>query len=693
MSQAENLVALAAAFARRAHEGQSRLSGEPYGAHARAAGDLVASMGMDAVTVAAAYLHDIIEETDVKPAAVARLFGPDVLHLVEQVTNLSRLDFASEAEYERANLAKMFLAMAGDVRVVLIKVADRLDNLRSLEHLPPARRRRYARETLYLFAPLADRLGLGQLRWELEDLSFKHLEPERYRELAEAVASRRAAREKRVGEVAAELKAVFARAKLDVQIQGRAKNLYSIYRKMARDGRAFDEIYDLLGVRVIAPTVADCYRALDVMHMCYPYVPGRYKDYIARPKANLYQSVHTTARVADGALVEVQIRTPEMDVVAEFGVAAHWRYKVGPAAKDWGDYPVLGLIRAELRAMGAAVAAEPLAAFLADLAKEDVFVFTPKGEVKRLPRGATPVDFAYAVHTAVGHRCTGARVNGKLAPLRTTLETGDVVEIHTSPNQTPSRDWLEFVVSSSARHKIRAFFRRKDRAELAALGRSLLARETQKRRLSPAHVLTDAKLAALALARHIPSAEELLVRVGEGALAAGAVVSAAAPAPARPPQLPVGLPDYGAYVAVAGADAVEVKMAGCCRPVPVAPLVGYVTSRGAISVHRADCGVVARAPSSARLVKAAWRLPEDASCGGVLELTLAEEGRGLPEVVRRVQRAGLRLAGVASEELGGGVVKSTLHLRLATAARLKRAADDVQTLPYVTSLARRLFHD
>lgn len=686
-----DLVTLAAAFARRAHSGQARLSGEPYYTHAAAVADAVASLGLDDATVAAAYLHDVCEEANVPPVEISRLFGNDVRRLVEAVTNLSRLEFASEKEYERANLGKMFLAMAGDVRVVIIKLADRLDNSRTLEHLPAARRRRYARETLLLFAPLADRLGLGGLRWELEDLSFRHLEPETYRELASAVATRRAAREKRVGELCAELQSFLGRAKLPARIQGRAKNLFSIYQKMVRDGRPFDEVYDLLGVRVIVPTVADCYRALALVHSVYPPLPGRYKDYIARPKANLYQSLHTTVKLPDGDLAEVQIRTAQMDAIAEFGVAAHWRYKPGLAPKDWGDYPALRLMRAELARLGAMPDPEPLADLLADLRLEDIFVFTPKGDVKRLPRGATPVDFAYAVHTSVGHRCVAARVNGRLVSLRTPLETGDVVAIQTSPHGAPRRDWLTFVVSSSARRKIRSFLRRKERDALVAAGRDMLAREARRRGVAVPDVLAEESLTALARSRGLPGGEELLLRVGEGALSAAAVIKPKVPAVPEIPPLPAGVPDYTGYVEVSGMSHIEIKLAGCCRPAPPGRITGYVTNRGKVSVHREDCPTLRRLGVNARRVRVAWQLPAEATCAGVLEVTLSDGAAAVPEIVRRTRRAGLRLAGVNMGTSKAGVTKCTLHVRLATPARLKRAAEEIAALPFVAAVASRVY--
>jgi GTP pyrophosphokinase len=691
MAARKKLAEAAAAFARRAHAGQERLSGAPYVEHAGAVAEIVASLGLEEEAVAAAYLHDLLEETATTPEEVEAAFGADVRRLVEAVTNLRRLDFASETEYRRANLRRMFLAMAGDARVVMIKIADRLDNLRSLEHLPAARRRRFARETLYLFAPLADRLGLGQLRWELEDLSFRYLEPARYRGLAEAVAGRREARERRVAEVLAELRAVLAEAGVEAEAFGRAKNLYSLSRKMEAEGRSLEEVYDLLGVRLLAADVASCYRLLDVVHGRYEAVPGRYKDYIAKPKANLYQSIHTTVRLPSGERVEIQIRTREMEAVAEYGVAAHWLYKGRPEeARDWGDLPALRLMRSALGALGPAPPKSRLEALLADLTKEDVFAFTPQGEVKRLPRGATPVDFAYAVHTAVGHRCVGARVGDRLVPLRATLESGDVVEIQTASGASPSRDWLEFVVSSHARHKIRAYFRRRDRDELAALGRTLVAREAERRRLRPAEALTSEALEKVARARGLPSAEAVLARVGEGALAPAVVVEAATPAPPPEELLPAGLPDYSACVVVGDRRPVEVKMARCCRPLPLVPIVGYVTSRGTLSVHRADCATVRRAGSRARLVGAEWHLEEDVTQVGYMDVTLAGGEAGVPEVVRRVRRSGLRLAGVATEEAGGGRVRCTLHVRLASAGRLARAAHDLKSLPFVTAVEPRL---
>jgi GTP pyrophosphokinase len=460
---------------------------------------------------------------------------------------------------------------------------------------------------------------------------------------------------------------------------------------MAADGRPFDEVYDLMGLRVIAPDAAVCYRALDVVHAYYTPVAGRYKDYIARPKANFYQSIHTTVRRPDGALVEVQIRTPEMDAVAEYGVAAHWRYRAGDAERKWGEHPALDLLRAGLRGLGPAPARARLEALFADLVHEDVFIFTPRGEVKRLPRGATPVDFSYAVHTAVGHRCTGAKVNGKLAPLRTVLETGDVVEVLTGAMAAPRRDWLEFVVSAGARHKIRAFLRRRDRAGLAARGRTLLRREAAKLGLNARRAVSEEAVAELARGRNLPSGEELLVRVGEGALAPAAVAAAWAPTPARAPvPSPLGPPDYSASVRVAGVSRLEVKLARCCAPAPAAPVIGYVTSRGAVTVHRAACPVVNRFRGAARLVEAAWRLEEEAARGAVIRFDLPDGGAPLAAAVRGVRRAGLRLAGVAVEKTGAGV-RCTLQVSMATRPRLEQAASRLRAMPGVARLELTAF--
>jgi GTP pyrophosphokinase len=658
----------ATAFAARVHEGQTRRSGRPYVEHPTAVGGTLEKLGLGETTVAAGHLHDVLEDTDVSHDDLDREFGADVAGLVRSVTKLKEIGYASEKAYRDADLQRMFVAMAGDLRVVFIKLADRLDNLRSLGYLPAERRHEIARESLYLFAPLTDRLGLGQLRWEIEDLAFRHLEPETYKELAAKVTQRRSEREARAAAAVAELETVLSDAGVAAMVTGRPKHLYSIRRKMERDGRPFNEIFDLLGARVIVETVEDCYRALDAVHSAYDYLEERYRDYVARPKPNMYQSLHTTVLIQTGDLLEVQIRTGEMHAVAEYGVAAHWLYKrteeglpsVKPPALEWmGD-------AAENLTDGPV--AELMEAFFADLIKEDTFVFTPTGDIKRLPRGATAVDFAYAVHTMVGHRCSGAKVNGALTPLRTKLRTGDRVEIITSPKAKPSRDWLEFVVSSSARSKVRAFFRNKDREELTALGREALARECKRTGRKVSDVLSDPSLADYATEHGHSTVENLLARLGEGTIATSSVISALYPAPEPAKPIPVELPDYSGYISVAGLGDLELRMAGCCRPMPLVPIVGYVTATGYVSVHRVGCSSLSRrAPE--RIHPATWAVDDTLAREVSLRITVRGERDELAKTVQSLDGGGVRLMAVSREPDADAT--AVVSLRTASQERLK----------------------
>lgn len=672
----------ASGFARRVHEGQTRLSGRPYVEHPKAVGRTLAGLELDEATVAAGYLHDVLEDTDVSYDDLAREFGADVAGLVRSVTKLKEIGYASEKAYRDADLQRMFVAMAGDLRVVFIKLADRLDNLRSLVYLSEEKRHEMARESLYLFAPLADRLGLGQLRWEIEDISFQHLEPETYKELAAKVAQRRSEREARAVAAVAELETVLGDAGVAAEVTGRPKHLYSIRRKMERDERPFDEIFDLLGVRVIVETVEDCYRALDAVHSRYEYLEGRYRDYVARPKPNMYQSLHTTVLMQTGDLVEVQIRTGEMHTVAEFGVASHWLYKraedglpsVKPPALDWmGD-------AAEAPTDGPV--SESMEAFFADLVKNDIFVFTPAGDIKRLPEGATPVDFAYAVHTMVGHRCSGGKVNGVLTALRTKLRTGDRVEIITSPKAEPSRDWLEFVVSSSARSKIRAFFRNKDRDELTALGREALTRECERTGRKVSDVLSDPELDRYAVEHGCSTVGNLLARLGEGAIATSSVISALYPVPEPAKPIPTGLPDYSGYVSVAGLGDLELRMAGCCRPMPLVPIVGYVTAAGYVSIHRAGCSSLSRrAPE--RIHPATWAVDDTLAREVSLRITVRGGRDELAEVIQSLDGGGVRLMAVSREP--DAEATAVVSLRTASRERLKSVKKRLDRNPIVVS--------
>jgi len=607
-------VARAHTFAAHFHEGQLRQSGEPYIIHPEAVAEILADLEMDAVTLQAAFLHDVVEDTSAGLDEIGRTFGPDVATLVDGVTKLSLLEDRSQLEQEAENLRKMFLAMAQDVRVILIKLADRLHNLRTLKHLQPVRQRRIAQETLEIYAPLAHRLGIYRLKWELEDLSLRYLEPEAYQTIAELVRQRRGDRERYIEQVAQEVMTHLVEHGVGADISGRPKSFYSIYNKM-KQGKDFTEIYDLVALRVIVESVKDCYGVLGIVHTMYTPIPGRFKDYIAMPKPNLYQSLHTTVVGPGGLPVEVQIRTQEMHRTAEFGIAAHWVYKEGRSDPSF-DHK-LGWLRQLLEWQGdLRDAREFLETLKIDLFADEVFVFTPKGQVHNLPAGATPVDFAYRIHTDIGHHCVGARVNGRIMPLDHKLENGDIVEILTSKSsQGPSLDWLQFVQTSTARSRIRSWFKAKNREENAKLGRDMVEREARRVNLDPSEIMRSEWLEDMARRLHYGGVDDLFAAVGYGGLSAPQVVTRLKD---RLPEPPVSIPeedkqafaDYGKPmngVRVRGADNLLVRFSRCCTPVPGDPIIGYVTRGKGVTVHRAECpNAKALLSEQDRIVEVTW---------------------------------------------------------------------------------------
>src|SRR5213595_7479 len=475
------LVRRAFVYASEAHLGQKRISGEPYISHPAAVGMLVAELGMDPATVAAALLHDVPEDTTKTVEDVRREFGEEIGRLVDGVTKLSRLSGQSRDEHQAENIRKMLLAMADDLRVVIIKLCDRLHNMRTLAPLPLEKQKRIARQTMDIYAPLAHRLGIWQIKWELEDLAFKYIEPDHYREVAEQLAARRQVRERYINETMKTLRDELEKAGIRAELSGRAKHLWSIAQKMRRKGVGFNEVYDLLAIRVIVDDLPSCYGALGVVHTLWPPIPGQFDDYIAVPKANLYQSLHTAVMGTGGQPVEIQVRTKDMHDLAEYGIAAHWRYKEG--GKGDRDYESkLAWVRQLLEWQhDVADAQEFVESLKVDVFQDEVFVFTPKGEVKDLPTGATPIDFAYRIHTDIGHRTIGAKVNGRIVPLDHKLQSGDIVEIVTSKAaRGPSRDWITMVRTPGAREKIRQWFKRQQREENIVHGRELLGREHER---------------------------------------------------------------------------------------------------------------------------------------------------------------------------------------------------------------------
>jgi GTP pyrophosphokinase len=608
------LVRRAYAYAAEAHAGQKRVSGEPYITHPAAVAMLIAELGMEAATVAATLLHDVPEDTARTVEDIRLEFGDEIGRLVEGVTKLGRLQGQSRDAHQAENIRKMFLAMADDLRVVIIKLCDRLHNMRTLAPLPPEKQQRIARQTIEIYAPLAHRLGIWQIKWELEDLAFKYLEPEQYKEVAEHLAARRQVRERSIDQAMKTLASELEKAGIRAELSGRAKHLWSIAQKMRRKGVGFDEVYDLLAIRVMVADVPACYAALGVVHTLWPPIPGQFDDYIAVPKANLYQSLHTAVMGPGGQPLEIQVRTQEMHALAEYGIAAHWRYKEGGKADRDRDYESkLAWVRQLLEWQhDVADAQEFVESLKVDVFQDEVFVFTPKGEVKALTAGATPIDFAYRIHTDVGHRTIGAKVNGRIVPLDHRLQSGDIVEIVTSKAaRGPSRDWIGMVRTPGAREKIRQWFKRSERDENITHGKELLDRELKRLAQRSLGDLSDEDLRRVTEALNMHDVDTLFASLGYGEVTAAQVVmrlgivdDAQQQLPGSAPPLPPTTSRGG--VTVKGVDDLLVRFAVCCNPVPGDPIVGYITRGRGVTVHRTDCANVKASSEKERHVEVEW---------------------------------------------------------------------------------------
>lgn len=601
-------------FAAHAHQGQTRDSGDAYIQHPLNVALILAEMQMDITTLEAALLHDVVEDTVVEIDEIDRHFGSETALLVDGVTKLSRIDFQSREEQQVENLRKMFLAMAKDFRVVLIKLADRLHNMRTLRHLPEDRQRRIARETLDIYAPLAHRLGMWKIKWELEDLALRYFDPTEYYSLVHRVAKKRKEREGFIATVLETFEQTLGGLGIEAEIQGRPKHFYSIYNKMKQESKAFNEIFDLLGLRVIVGTVKECYAVLGAVHNLWKPIPGRFKDYIAMPKSNMYQSLHTTVIGPNGEPLEIQIRTHEMNETAEFGMAAHWRYKEGRPFHDIDEK--FAWLRHLLEWQHESEdAREFMEALRIDLFMDEVFVFTPKGDVKSLPTGSTPVDFAYTVHTDIGHRCIGARVNGKMVPLDYKLSSGDIVEVVTAKQLSgPSQDWLTFAKTAKAKNKIRQWFREERREEDIAHGRDLIEKEMRKQGLEVHENLKPERLLEGARRLGFTEAEDILAAVGSGKVSPGMAVTRMVgeretqeePSSEQERDLKIERHDSQG-IRVQGVSNLLVRLSRCCNPLPGDEIVGYVTRGRGVSIHRRDCPNIQNEPQhDARLVEVEW---------------------------------------------------------------------------------------
>jgi GTP diphosphokinase / guanosine-3',5'-bis(diphosphate) 3'-diphosphatase len=580
------------------HKGQVRHSGEPYLVHPLEVANILADMRLDAVTIAAGLLHDVVEDTLVPIERIRELFGPEVAQLVEGVTKIGAISFSSTEERQAENFRKMLLAMVDDIRVILVKLADRLHNMRTLHHVPEDRRVRTAQETLDIYGPIANRLGMSKIKHELEELSFKYLEPQAYQDLAARVEGKRRATAGMIEDLQRVIAEKLREAQIPIlQIDGRIKSLYSIHQKLKRQNIDLDRVYDLIALRVVTETVKDCYAALGIIHHTWSPVPGRIKDFIAMPRPNGYQSLHTSVISARGLPVEVQIRTDEMHRVAEEGIAAHWKYKEGRVGSTRDDQYFLWLRQMLEWQQEVRDPHEFLQNLKIELYPEEVYTFTPRGEVKALPRGATVVDFAYAIHTDVGHQCVGARVNGRMMPLRTRLKNGDIVEIVTAAGHKPSRDWLNFVGTSRARNKIRHFINAEEKARSTELGRKLFEKEARRFNLNP-RTLLGSEAFSRVIAEYGQKAEDLFAAIGYGKLAARHLIGKVVPQDQLLESPPAqGLAAVVRRVLRPGEDKIKVRgfddlmvfRARCCNPIRGERIIGYITRGKGVSVHSASC--------------------------------------------------------------------------------------------------------
>ena len=611
-------------LAEEAHKDQRRVSGEPYILHPLAVAQILADMKIDTTTITASLLHDVVEDTSYTLDDLKKMFGKEVAFLVDGVTKLSRLNYRTKEDQQLNSMRKMFLAMAKDVRVVVIKLADRLHNMRTLRYMRSDKQKRIAQETLEIFAPLAHRLGIFNIKWELEDLSFRYLEPDKYYDLVEQMKQKRHVREEIVNEAIDVLKKALDEAHIHCEINGRPKHFYSIYKKMKKDNRDLSQVYDLFAIRVIVDDVKDCYGVLGIVHSLWKPLPYRFKDYIAMPKPNNYQSLHTTVIGTRGQPVEIQIRTWEMHRIAEYGVAAHWRYKEGnqTANKDAFDEK-MGWLRNLLEWQDTSNSKEFVNALKLDAFSDEVFVFSPRGDVIDLPQGAIPIDFAYRIHTDVGHRCVGAKINGKIVPLDYKLKNGDIVEIITSKVGKPSLDWLNIVGSSESRSKIRSWFKKENREENIAKGLDALERECKRLGHDWKALNVGGRLGRVAKQMNAGSEDDLVAAVGYGGFAVNTVLikllelhkkdlqkqeektNSLAALEKLKTKKPVK--HNGTGILVKGEPGLLVRLAKCCSPVPGDPIIGFITRGRGVSVHRADCPNVTHGQNDVdRLIDVEW---------------------------------------------------------------------------------------
>jgi len=689
------LLGRAFGYSQSAHRGQKRESGEDYITHCVEVGKVLASLHLDTASICAAFLHDVVEDTEIGVEEIAREFGDEIAIIVDGLTKISRVKFSSSTEQQAENFRKLLISMARDARVIIVKLADRLHNMRTLEALPASKRRRISLETREIYAPLAHRLGMARVRWELEDLAFKYLEPQAYKQLAKKVRERRKQREEWVKQLAQPLREELEKAGIPCEVTGRPKHLWSIHNKVVKRNKPYDEIYDLMAIRVITDTIKDCYHALGVIHNKWTPLTERFHDYIATPKSNMYRSLHTTIFGPGGRLYEIQIRTHDMHRTAEYGIAAHWRYKEGyKGAPDEVDEK-LAWFRQVLEWQQETREPEEFMEFLRiDLYQDEIFVFTPAGDVKQLPKEATPIDFAFAVHTEIGYHCAGARVNGRIASLTKSLASGDTVEIITNPKQTPSRDWLKFVRTARARNKIRQWIRQEEQASAIQIGQEFLERELRKRRRKA----TAAELERAGRQAGFANLDSLYAAIGRGDAGISQIFKELWPEEQEPPspekpsalsRLVEQIRGTPKGVKIQGIDNIMVRYSQCCQPVPGDDVIGYITRGRGVSIHRADCpNILKFSDHPERRVEIDWRT-DRAQLYFVRILITGTDRRGLlSDIARAITNTGTNIQSAETEAIEGGM-EGEFVIEIENLSHLTKVLRAVRKVKGVISVERR----
>ena len=705
-----DLVKKAYDLAFEAHKEQKRESGEPYITHPISVAMILADMGMDTNTIVAGLLHDVIEDTDYTYEDISNIFNVEVANLVDGVTKLGKIKYKSKEEQQADNVRKMLLAMAKDIRVIIIKLADRLHNMRTLKYMKPEKQKKKAQETLDIFAPLAHRLGISKIKWELEDLCLRYIHPEEYYDLVNMIAEKRVEREKFISRIIEELKENLDKANIDSDIEGRPKHFYSIYRKMVNKHKSIEQIFDLTAIRILVNTVKDCYAVLGIVHTIYKPIPGRFKDYIAMPKPNMYQSLHTTVIGSEGKTFEIQIRTFEMHRTAEYGIAAHWKYKSGVTGTDSKDMTFenkLTWLRDILEWQKEAVdATEFMEGFKLDLFSDEIFVFTPKGVVINLPAGATPIDFAYKIHTDIGNKCVGAKVNGKIVTLDYKLKTGEIVEILTSSSSRgPNIDWLNIANSNQARSKIKQWLRKARREENLERGKEMLEKECKKQSLVFSDLCKGPLYDKLLKRYHLNNVEEIYVAVGEGELLSSTVISKLKENVvkqvseeelnknieeqiAKTERQTKKKQSYG--VTVKGLNNIMVRFARCCNPVPGDDIAGYITKGRGVSVHRKDCSNFKAIVEKQRekVVDVSWGTEKGAAYVAELEVKAEDRMCLLSDVMLVITDSNLSLLSLNAKSGKNGVANINIQVKIDNIEQLKELMKKIRRLQGILDVYR-----